>query len=108
MQITINIRYTGKNDSVKYFLQEMKDSGTIDAIRAEAGNLRYEYYWSLEDPDTVLLIDSWESQAALDAHHASPMMATIADLREKYDIHMIVERYLRAEDLPSDNAFIRK
>ena len=108
MQITINIRYTGKNDSVKYFLQEMKDSGTIDAIRAEAGNLRYEYYWSLEDPDTVLLIDSWESQAALDAHHASPMMATIADLREKYDIHMIVERYLRAEDLPSDNSFIRK
>lgn len=108
MQITINIRYTGKNDSVKYFLQEMKDSGTIDAIRAEEGNLRYEYYWSLEDPDTVLLIDSWESQAALDRHHGSPMMATIAELREKYDIHMIVERYLRAEDLPSDNAFIRK
>ena len=35
MQITINIRYTGKNNSVKYFLQEMKESGTIDAIRAE-------------------------------------------------------------------------
>ena len=107
-QITINIRYTGKNDSVKYFLQEMKETGTIDAIRAENGNLRYEYYWSLEDPETVLLIDSWESQEALDAHHASPMMETVASLREKYDIHMTVERYYRAEDLISDDIFIRK
>ena len=107
-QITINIRYTGKNDSVKDFLQEMKESGTIDVIRAEEGNLRYEYYWSLEDPDTVLLIDSWESQEALDAHHASPMMETIASLREKYDIRMTVERYYRAEDLISDDRFIRK
>ena len=108
MQITINIRYTGENSSVKYFLQEMRDSGTVDAIRAEPGNLRYEYYWSLEDPETVLLIDSWESQAALDAHHASPMMETIAELREKYDIHMTVERYVRAEDASADNIYIRK
>ena len=108
MQITINIRYTGKNNSIKYFLQEMKESGTVDAIRTEDGNLRYEYYWSLEDPDTVLLIDSWESQEALDAHHASPMMETIALLREKYDIHMTVERYYRAEDMISDDRFIRR
>ena len=27
------------------------------------------------------------------AHHASPMMETIAALREKYDLHMTVERF---------------
>ena len=42
----------------------------------------------------MLLIDSWIDQAAIDAHHASPMMATIAALREKYDLHMTVERFL--------------
>lgn len=108
MIITINIRYTGKDSSVNYFLQEMKETGTVDRIKAEPGNLRYEYYWSLDDPETVLLIDSWESQAALDAHHASPMMETIAELREKYDIHMQVERYVRLEDTPSDRVFIRE
>jgi len=41
MQITINIRYTGKNNSIKCFLKEMKDSGIVDAIRAEEGNLRF-------------------------------------------------------------------
>ncbi|MBQ3290830.1 MAG: antibiotic biosynthesis monooxygenase [Mogibacterium sp.] len=108
MAITYNIRYTGKENSVSFFLQEMKDSGTVDAIRAEKGNIRYEYYWSLDDPQTVLLIDSWESQADLDAHHESPMMKTIISLREKYDIRMTVERYIRAEDIPSDYVYIRK
>jgi quinol monooxygenase YgiN len=107
MVITINIRYTGRDNSVSYFLKEMKESGTVDAIRAEEGNLRYEYYWSLEDPDTVLLIDSWASQEALDAHHSSPMMETIAALRDKYDIHMTVERYIKVEDYAGDRRFIR-
>ena len=63
----------------------------------------------LDDPETIMLIDSWRDQAALDAHHASPMMATIAELREKYDLHMRVERFVTdAAGVPSqDAAFIR-
>ena len=94
MAITVNLRYTGKNGNARKFAEEMTASGTLAAIRAEAGNLRYEYYQPLDDPETILLIDSWESQEAIDIHHASPMMATIAALREKYDLHMTVERYV--------------
>jgi quinol monooxygenase YgiN len=54
------------------------------------------------------LIDSWESQEALDAHHASPMMGQLAELREKYDLHMSVERYVSAEEAAGDEQFIRK
>ena len=110
MAITVNLRYTGKNGSARRFTEEMTDSGTVAAIRAEAGNLRYEYYQSLDDPETVLLIDQWRDQAAIDAHHASPMMHTIAALREKYDLHMTVERYVPDDSgLPeSDRSFIRE
>lgn len=83
-------------------------SGTVDKIRAGQGNLRYEYYVSMEDPETVLLIDSWTDQTAIDAHHASPMMATIAELREKYDLHMSVERFAEISDNAEDERFIRK
>jgi quinol monooxygenase YgiN len=86
----------------------MTASGTVDLIRTEAGNLRYEYYISFDDPETVLLIDSWTDQAAIDAHHASPMMATIAALREKYDLHMTVERFVSVEENTEDERFIRK
>ena len=106
--ITVNLRYTGAGGAARAFAEEMTASGTVAAIRAEPGNLRYEYYASLDDPETVLLIDSWIDQAAIDAHHASPMMATIAALREKYDLHMTVERFVGVDENPSDARFIRK
>ena len=108
MAITVNLRYTGKDGVARKFAEEMTTSGTVAAIRAEAGNLRYEYYQPLDDPETILLIDSWEDQAATDAHHTSPMMATIASLREKYDLHMTVERFVSIEDNEEDRRFIRK
>lgn len=92
MAITINIYYTGKN--ARKFACEMTTSGTVAKIKAEEGNLRYDYFFPMDDENTVLLIDSWENQQALDIHHGSPMMQTIIDLREKYDLHMKVERYI--------------
>ena len=106
--ITVNMRYTGVNGSARAFAGEMIDAGTVAEIRAEEGNIRYEYYAPLDDPETILLIDSWRDQSAIDAHHASPMMQTIAALREKYDLHMTVERYVSAEEDASDERFIRK
>ena len=92
--ITVNLYYTGKNGSARAFAEEMVRAGVVDAIRAEDGNLRYEYFFPMEDPETVLLIDQWRDQAAIDAHHASHMMAKIAALREQYDLHMKVERFV--------------
>ncbi len=106
--ITVNIRYTGVNSSAQAFAKEMIDSGTVAAIRAEDGNIRYEYYAPLDDPETILLIDSWRDQSAIDQHHASPMMQTIAALREKYDLHMTAERYVSTDENPLDERFIRK
>ncbi|MDD3810528.1 MAG: antibiotic biosynthesis monooxygenase [Erysipelotrichaceae bacterium] len=94
MRITVNISYTGKNGSTRKFAREMTSSGTVALIRGEQGNLRYEYFFPTDNPETVLLVDSWDSQAAIDLHHASPMMDTITKLREKYDLHMKVERYI--------------
>ena len=106
--ITVNLYYTGVNGKARLFAQEMESSGTAAAIRAEKGNIRYEYFFPMSDPETVLLIDAWESQEAIDVHHASPMMATIKELREKYDLHMKVERFASAETPESEERFIRK
>ena len=110
MSITVNLRYTGTDGNARKFAEEMTSSGTVAAIRSEEGNLRYEYYIPLEDPETVLLIDSWADQKAIDVHHASPMMKTIAALREKYDLHMTVERYVSDDsgEGAGDDRFIRK
>lgn len=109
MAITLNLYYTGQNGSALRFAEEMVSSGTVKLIREEAGNLRYDYFVPLDNPETVLLIDSWISQEALDAHHSSPMMKKIAELRRKYDLHMRAERFVSDENGVSkrDAEFLR-
>ena len=108
MSLAMNLYYTGRNGSARAFAKEMEESGTAERIRAEKGNLKYEYFIPLNDPETLLLIDAWENQEALDAHHASPLMKEIIRLREKYDLHMKAERYVSDDMNDRDRAFIRK
>ena len=94
MSLTINIYYTGENGAAKKFAEEMVSTGVVDRVRAEKGKLRYNYFFPMDDPETVLLIDRWESEEALDAHHKSPMMKEIAKLRDKYKLHIKVEQFV--------------
>ena len=109
MAVTVNIYYTGRNGNARKFAEEMVSSGVVNDIRNEEGNDRYEYFFSMKDPETVLLIDSWKDQRSIDLHHASPMMAQIIKIREKYDLHMKVERYISDEEgVPlADKKFIK-
>ena len=107
MALTINIHYKGEDGAARRFAEEMEASGTANAIRAEEGNLAYRYYFPADDPECVLLIDRWRDQAALDAHHASPMMARIAQLRDEHDLHMKVERFADLDE-DEDREFIRE
>lgn len=94
MAITVNIYYSGENGNAK----------------KEDGNIRYEYFFPMDDKETVLLIDSWKDQHSIDVHHASPMMTQITKLREKYDLHMKIERYVSDEaGVPAtDKPFIKE
>ena len=105
--ITIHLYYRGTGGSARRFAEDMEALGIADAIRREEGNLQYQYFQPLDDPETVLLIDSWRDQAAIDAHHPSPMMGQLAALREKYDLHMTADRFVE-ENPGADEQFLRK
>lgn len=94
MSLIVNIYYTGTNGSARKFAKEMISSGIVKDIRNEEGNLRYEYFFPMDDTETILLIDCWKDQHALDIHHKSEMMSKIAELRKKYNLRMRVERYI--------------
>ncbi|MCZ1941617.1 antibiotic biosynthesis monooxygenase [Enterococcus faecium] len=83
MSITVNILYTSTNGQARKF--------------AEEGNEKYDYYFPLEDPESLLLIDRWKDEEAIEKHHKSEMMAQINELRKKYKLKMKVERFT---DLP--------
>ena len=95
MSIVVNIYYTGMNGSARKFAEEMISKGIVDKIRAEEGNERYEYFYPIDDTETLLLIDSWKSQEALDFHHKTKMMKEIEELRKKYQLKMKVEKFTK-------------
>ena len=98
MSITINIYYKGENGNAKKFAEGMVSSGIVNRVRAEEGNLKYEYFFPMDDSETVLLIDRWQNEEALDIHHKSKMMKEIAELRNKYHLSMKVEKYKNIEE----------
>lgn len=110
MSVVMNLYYTGTNGSARGFAEEMERSGIAGLIRSEAGNLRYEYFIPLKDPETVLLIDIWRDQAAIDLHHSSPMMEKILQLRKTYGLRVSAERYVTDENgIPdADATFIER
>ncbi len=105
--ITIIIKYKGIKANARNFMKEMIDKGIVDKIRKEEGNLRYDYYLPIDDNNSIILIDSWINQEALDKHHQLPLMKDISNLRIKYDLHMEVEKYQKIDDNKDDN-YIRK
>mgnify|MGYP005765694141 CR=1 FL=1 len=60
MSLIINIYYTGENGLAKKFAKEMISSGIVERVRAEEGNERYNYFFPMDDEETVLLIDRWK------------------------------------------------
>lgn len=93
MSLTVLITYTGPHDHAQQFMKDMIAQGIVDKIRAQAGNERYEYFIPVDDPHSILLIDRWTDQTALDLHHKSEIMTEIATLRKKYRLKMHVETY---------------
>ena len=86
------VKYTAKPGGGEKFVREITDSGILDAVRAEDGCISYDYYFSAESPDTVLLIEKWVSPEQQEAHHQSAHMAELMRIKEKYILNTAVEK----------------
>lgn len=89
------VLYGKKRGSEREFANEMESSGIADKVRNEKGNLGYEYFFSQKDEETVLLVDKWADEQAIDDHHKSEMMKEIARLRDKYKLRLKVEKFIK-------------
>ena len=71
----------GKRDA---FIRKMKETGILDAIRAEDGCIRYDYYLSEKDLNELLLLEQWETRAHQQTHIAQPHMARMREFKDDY------------------------
>lgn len=80
----IYVKYTCKPGCREAFLNELTAQGIVDAIRREDGCIRYDYYLSVQDDNTLLLIEQWASEAHQQTHMGQPHMAALRAAKEKY------------------------
>lgn len=78
------VTYHAKAGKAQDFVRELEESGAAQKVRAEEGCIRYDYFFSAADPDTVLLFEEWESVAHQQIHLTQPHIALIKAAKEKY------------------------
>lgn len=81
---TIYVKYECLPGKREAFIQKMKDTGILDAVRAEEGCLKYHYYLSEADANELLLIEQWETQEHQQVHITQPHMARLREFKDDY------------------------
>lgn len=81
---TIYVKFTCLPDKRAAFIQQVKETGILDAIRAENGCIKYDYYLSEKDPNELLLIEQWETKEHQQIHITQPHMASLREMKDDY------------------------
>ena len=88
----ILVFYRAENgEALRKFYEEVKEAGIIEKSRQDAGNLRYEYFFSAERENEILLVEKWESKEMQKLHDGLPHLAELGKIKEKYKIQTEVE-----------------
>lgn len=81
---TIYVKLTCLPEKREAFIQKVKETGVLEAIRAEDGCIQYDYYLSEKDPNELLLIEQWESKQHQQIHITQPHMAQLRSFKRDY------------------------
>ncbi len=81
---TIYVKFECLPQKREAFIQKVKDTGVLDAIRAEDGCIKYDYYLSEKDPNELLLIEQWETKQHQQIHITQPHMAQLREFKSDY------------------------
>lgn len=81
---TIYVKFDCLPGKREAFIRKVKDTGILDAIRAERGCICYDYYLSEKNPDELLLIEQWESKSHQQTHIAQPHMVLLRGFKDDF------------------------
>lgn len=91
--IILHVYYRCKSGMAEDFVRAIKDSGVQALVRAEDGCMQYDYHLSLEDNDTVVLLEKWRDGEALATHMQQPHMETLKEFKSRFVQDTAIERY---------------
>ena len=91
--IVLNVTYKCKPEMRDEFLEAIMTEGIDAASRAEAGNIKYDYYYPAEGGDELLLVEKWRDSEALKEHSGQAHFARLGELKPEYVLETVIEKY---------------
>lgn len=86
--IEVHVNYYFKNNADRdSFYKEASEAGIIAASKAEAGNIRYDYFIPMDEDGRIYLLEQWKNQEELDKHCAMEHFARLGAIKQKYVIN---------------------
>ena len=92
---TIYVKFECVPKMREAFIEKIKNTGILQAIRTEDGCIKYDYYFSEKDPNELLLVEKWESKEHQQIHLTQPHM----DQLRQFNDDFIVKAELREIDI---------
>ena len=83
-KIIFLVTYTAKPGKRQDYISALTDSGILKKIREENGCLSYDFYFSEEDENTLLLVEQWQDADCQKIHLEQPHMKEAMAVKEQY------------------------
>ena len=87
---TIYVKFECLPKKREGFVEKLKETGILDAIRAEDGCIKYDFYFSEKDSTELLLIEQWESKQHQEIHITQPHMAKQQEYNGNYVVNTVL------------------
>jgi quinol monooxygenase YgiN len=76
------------------FLEAIISEGIDVACRAEAGNIKYDYYMSTDNDDEMLLVEKWRDADAVTTHGQQAHFKRLGEIKDEFVEETIIEKYV--------------
>ena len=93
MKQFIEVHYYLKDGKRDEFYRTLMKSGIAAASRAEKGNEKYDYFYSPDNKNELLLIELWASEEVLKQHWETDHFKALGELKKEYVDDTVISRY---------------
>ena len=83
-ELKLYVVYHARPGGRELFVRTLVEQGVLTAIRNEPGCLAYDYYFSAQDENELLLIERWQSAEHQRVHMQQPHMQQLRAIKEQY------------------------
>ena len=84
MKQFLEVHYIVKDGMREEFYEQILSEGIDEASRAEAGNEKYDYYFSAENTNELLLLEVWKDEEAVQLHGQTEHFARLGELKKEF------------------------